>query len=143
MQTSRFQLGLMATLAVGLGFSLSSSDAIGYPAAAVSTGSNPSWDSAGRLTGYSSVVTLVTAPADQDAMVTDIHLGTDYQVQQVKLVLDDGRLVGDYRVRDTAGGDVVRAMVTGIRVPAGRSLILEWSSPYTVRYNVSGYYGQP
>ena len=76
-------------------------------------------------------------------MVTDVHLGTDYQVQQVKLVLDDGRLVGDYRVRDTAGGDVVRAMVNGIRVPAGRSLTLEWSSPYTVRYNVSGYYGQP
>jgi hypothetical protein len=32
MVTSRFQLGLIATLAVGLGFSLSSSEAIGYPA---------------------------------------------------------------------------------------------------------------
>ena len=39
MVTSRFQLGLIATLAVGLGFSLSSSEAIGYPAgAAVSLG---------------------------------------------------------------------------------------------------------
>ena len=42
MQTSRFQLGLIATLAVGLGFSLSSSEAVGYPSgAAVSMGANP------------------------------------------------------------------------------------------------------
>jgi hypothetical protein len=42
MVTSRFQLGLIATLAVGLGFSLSSSEAIGYPAGpVVSLGANP------------------------------------------------------------------------------------------------------
>ena len=34
MQSSRFQLGLIATLATGLGFSVASSDAVGYPAGA-------------------------------------------------------------------------------------------------------------
>jgi hypothetical protein len=42
MQTSHFQLGLIATLAVGLGFSLASSNAVGYPAgSAISFHNNP------------------------------------------------------------------------------------------------------
>ncbi len=42
MVTSRFQLGLIAALAAGLGFSLSSSEAVGYPAgAAVSQDAAP------------------------------------------------------------------------------------------------------
>ena len=54
MQTSRFQLGLIATLAVGLGFSLASSDAVGYPAgAAVSMGTNPLWAKGGTSVEFS------------------------------------------------------------------------------------------
>ena len=41
MHTSHFQLGLIAALAVGLGFSLASTDAVGYPASAVSYGESP------------------------------------------------------------------------------------------------------
>ena len=69
MVTSRFQLGLIATLAVGLGFSLASSDAIGYPAgAAVSLGSNPVISVGGTISSTS--VELFTAPVDQDVVVT-------------------------------------------------------------------------
>ena len=143
MVTSRFQLGLIAALAVGLGFSLSSSEAIGYPAgAAVSLGANPSWNSAGEISG-SGEETLVTAPVGQDVMVTDLNLSTNYGTQQVELVLEDGTLVGKYRVRSGASGDVDRSMTTGIRVSAGETLSVKYSSGYSIFYNVTGYYAQP
>ena len=143
MQTSRFQLGLIATLAVGFGFSLSSSDAVGYPAAGVSMGSNPSWSSAGKTEGYGSEAVLVTAPLDQDAMVTDIYFSTNYSSHEVKLALDDGSVVGRFYVHYGAGGEVDRSLSNGIRVPAGRTLVLQWSSSYTILHNVSGYYAHP
>lgn len=143
MQTSRFQLGLIAALAVGLGFSLSSSEAVGYPAgAAVSYGMNPSWHDAGEISGPGSVV-VITAPVGQDVMVTDINFSTNYATQPVDMVLGDGTVVGKYRVRSGTSGDVSRSMTTGIRVPAGETLSLQWSSSYSIYYNVSGYYTQP
>ncbi len=48
MQTSRFQIGLITAMAAGLGATLTSSDAIGYPAgAAISLGANPVWSTGG------------------------------------------------------------------------------------------------
>ena len=74
MQTSRFQLGFIAALAMSLGFSLSSSDAVGYPAGAVvSKGNNPAWNSAGRVSG-STTRELLSTPPDQEAMVTDLEV---------------------------------------------------------------------
>ena len=73
MQTSRFQLGLIATLAVGLGFSLSSSDAIGYPLGAVSMGANPVWSVGGVLTGAENRI-VIEAPEDQSMVFTDVAL---------------------------------------------------------------------
>jgi len=74
MVTSRFQLGLIATLAVGLGFSLASSDAIGYPAgAAVSLGTNPVVSSAVTINADSSSP-VISAGVDQDLVVTDVIL---------------------------------------------------------------------
>ena len=71
MHTSRFQLSLIATLAVGLGFSLSSSQAVGYPAgAAVSLGANPLWSHGGMSNASSAVI--FTAPADKDMVLTDL-----------------------------------------------------------------------
>ena len=78
MQTSRFQLGLIATLALGLGFSLSSAEAVGYPAgAAVSVGSNPVQSGGSQVAvPYDSAVVsdLVTAPDDHDLVITDLRL---------------------------------------------------------------------
>ena len=74
MQTSRFQLGLMASLALGLGLSLASMDAVGYPSgAAVSLGSNPVWSVGGVLTGDSSA-SIIEAPTDQAVVFTDVAL---------------------------------------------------------------------
>ena len=74
MQTSRFQLGLLATLAVGLGFSLASSSAVGYPAgAAVSMGTNPIWSKGGAV-GTLPGEAVITAPAGSDVIVTDVVL---------------------------------------------------------------------
>ena len=65
MQTSRFQLGLIATLAVGLGFSLSSSEAVGYPSGpSVSLGSNPLWTRAGTVE-VCSTKEVLTVPEDK------------------------------------------------------------------------------
>ena len=78
MVTSRFQLGLIATLAVGLGFSLSSSEAIGYPAgAAVSLGANPVWSSAGRLESGEGSRELVVVAPEKDLVITDVVLTFD------------------------------------------------------------------
>ncbi len=73
MQTSRFQLGLIATLAVGLGFSLASSEAVGYPAGAVSLGSNPVVSSGVTIDANSSTP-VISAGGGQDLVVTDLVL---------------------------------------------------------------------
>ena len=79
MQTSRFQLGLIATLAVGLGFSLASSVAVRYPAgSAVSMGINPLWTYGGQINTGGGYTTVFTAPDSQDMVLTDISLSTDY-----------------------------------------------------------------
>ena len=143
MQTSRFQLGLIATLAIGLGFSLSSSDAVGYPAgAAVSTGSNPAWSIGGELEVPDTVL-IVAAPSEYDAMITDIYLSTNYSTQRASLVFSDGTVAAKFRVRNEPGGDVVHNMATGIRVPAGETLSLQWANSHKIIYTVSGYYAQP
>ena len=135
------QLGLVAALAVGLGFSLSSSPAIGYPAgAAVSMGSNPLWSTGGELS-YDEVVTLVTAPAEHDAVITDIALYCNGSAHSW-LRLSDGTVVGRYRVTD-GSGNVNRSLQSGISVPAGLSVELHHTSGSTTFYNVSGYYAQP
>ena len=74
MADARFQTTLIAALALGLGFTLSSSNAIGYPAgAAVSLGSNPVASFAGEIDGTAST-SLVSVPLGSDFIVTDISL---------------------------------------------------------------------
>ncbi len=149
MQTSRFQLGLIATLAVGLGFSLASSDAVGYPAgAAVSMGSNPVWNHAGEIAN-NSTVTLATAPADQDLMLTDLFIQTQGSLY-VSLLLDDDSMVGRYyawgAVHNDGGGNspINQQFTSPIRVPAGQSLrLVNCNCGSTAFYNTHGYYAQP
>ena len=141
MQTSRFQLGLMAALAVSLGFSLASSDAVGYPSGpVVSTGTNPAWNAAGRINGATSRV-LVTAPPDQDAMVTDLVLSTNYGSNIVDLELSDGTVVAKYYLRDNLPMNI--NLNTGIHVPEGQSLSVKWTSSNYLYFSVQGYYAQP
>ena len=74
MDTSRLQLGLIVVLAVGLSHTLSSSRAAGYPGgAAISYAANPVWSAGGAISGDGSAV-LITAPADQSVVVSDVIL---------------------------------------------------------------------
>ena len=141
MQTSRFQLGLIATLAVGLGFSLSSSEAIGYPASAVSLSTNPVWS----VGGTPSTTETLTAPADQDMIITDVHMSnTAGHWLYLEMVLS-GVSVAAF-ASESSNQRPATSFRSGIRVPAGETLTMNFSGYYglgTVRHTISGYYAQP
>ena len=170
MHTSRFQLGLLATMALGLGFSLASSQAIGYPAAAVSHGENPVQSFGGTISADTSS-TLLTVPTDQDFVVTDVSLlakstDSDCMDKIDVLVLAADTTVAAYNVstsyereyfgNHTQADSVQESMVSGLRIPGGDALSLRATSyssftyggcassrTPTVVYTVSGYYAQP
>jgi hypothetical protein len=170
MQTSRFQLGLIATLAMGLGFTLSSPPASGYPAgAAVSYGANPLVSAGGSIVNGGSEV-VVTAPSDQALVLTDLLL-TSYsdmpckRVHRTVMESSSGAVMGEFETSsayaikyydyDSSAGQMVsHRFSSGLSVPAGESVTLtvtqtgsyggcDSSSSYGVRYSVSGYYTQP
>ena len=145
MQTSRFQLGLIATLAVGLGFSLSSSEAVGYPTGpAVSMGSNPVWSKGGS---FGSSVTVTAT--DGDLIITDCTFtSTQGGWWRADFQLDDGTRLASFRsehLHDRNG--FLQHFESGLRVPQGSTLTLDWDAAYGAseyyRYTLSGYYAQP
>ncbi len=176
MQTSRFQLGLIATLAAGLGFTVSSSPAIGYPAGAtVSLGVNPVVSQGGSMNipyASSTSAELITAPSDQDLIITDLVLDGAANSQscveqwRVDLTLPGSTLASisvspkfrhyvghSYTADNNFDGAQHLQLRSGIRIPAGATAQLE-ASPYhysgcgTSRtaeliWTVSGYYAQP
>jgi hypothetical protein len=159
MVTSRFQLGLIATLAVGLGFSLSSSEAVGYPEAAVSLGANPVWSVGGTL--GEDIVTVLTAPSDQAAIMTDValtatgHAGSYPCTTTVTLLDDDATISAAYQLasytRSSSGSwaptSVVQSLSSGIAVAPGDTLRISvastCTSSFAAAYTLSGYYAQP
>ena len=151
MQTSRFHLGLIATLAVGLGFSLASSQAIGYPAGpAVSTGTNPLWAVGGNH--YPGTpVDIITAPSDQDIVVTDVLMTFECTgcTPTVILRANDTTISRTVFRHYRDGGNYATISVpirhtfsSGMPVPAGQTLTMEVSAN-SVDYTLSGYYAQP
>jgi len=139
MQTSRFQLGLIATLAMGMGVSLSSAEAEGYPSVgAVSLGANPLWARGGQLDD-GSVHLVITAPADQDIVVTDFSLHATGSSVSVRMFLDDGTDLAYVFANSTYDS----ALVSGIPVPAGRTLQLQRQYGGQLYHNFSGYYANP
>jgi hypothetical protein len=170
MADARFQTTLIAALALGLGFSLSSSDAVGYPAgAAVSLGSNPVASFAGEIDGTGST-SLVSVPLSSDFIVTDISLNAKsldsdcMDMIETKLSTDTADLaVYDMSTRYCYSSNcysdglmVNQALESGLLVPAGSTLTLH-SNLYnsftyggcssgretTVKYTIAGYYAQP
>ncbi len=148
MQTSRFQLGLMAAMAMSLGSTFSSTDAVGYPAgAAVSLGENPVWTHGGQLYG-GGAITIFEATAGRGEMIlTDLSISTDYDYDvSISLKLDDGTVLGTWvingmRAGSHPGSAVNMAMTSGIRIPEGRTVMLD-PSGVTVGYSFSGYYAR-
>ena len=160
MQTSRFQLGLVATLAVGLGFSLASSDAVGYPAAAgVSLGSNPILSFGGTINSGSS--DLFTAEDDQLLVITDLLLSMNSTSCSSHVMLRSSsgatlaaaKLLSYYeRVdRGSYGQAVTQSTPTifkhsfgsGVPIRAGETLAITEDGGCSVAYTLSGYYAQP
>jgi hypothetical protein len=170
MQTSRFQLGLIAALALGLGYTLSSSPAIGYPAAAsVSFGNNPVRSYGGTLSD-GETVTLDTLPSDQDFVVTDISLsakstGHDCLDRVAVTVSSSDTTVASYLVATayargsyashTRSDPLATSMSSGLRISAGETLrigaAVAISYTYSgcasdrdlrIHYTVAGYYAQ-
>ena len=147
MVTSRFQLGLIATLAVGLGFSLTSSEAIGYPAgAAVSLGTNPVWSAGGEFSS-TAYTEFITAPSDREVVITDFLLSVEHgQSELLFLRLASGEVVGKLLISGAShngGGPVSHTMTSGVRVPAGEELQIKTHWGNTIHYTLSGYYAQP
>jgi hypothetical protein len=163
MQTSHFQLGLIATLAVCLGFSLSLTDAVGYPAgAAVSMGSNPVV-SFGGTRNSSGTDAIGPAPTDQDLVITDISLSGNSSHSThhacrwtVSLESETGATLGvfktwsqvNYSSYSIGNENIFVPLQSGMHVPAGESLglVVEQDSGGTtcsIAYTLSGYYAQP
>jgi len=151
MQTSRFQLGLIATLAIGLGYALSSAEAVGYPAgAAVSMGSNPLWSYGGSISGGESVE-LEVAAGDQSMIVTDILLSASCNGCNVNAqVYSDAKQIGEARIYAYATGgnysssprSIGHSFSSGLVVRPGETLRLHAATD-GFAYAISGYYAQP
>lgn len=150
MDPSRFHLlctiALAVLLGVALGKGVAIDDAVAYPAGPViSYGSNPVISVGGTLSPGESV-NLLEAPADQDVIITDLHLSslggeTSFSVDvwtgwlQFTFSRTDGTVLGVVGVaRSGRGGNdnghqtfpssEAVAMSSGIRIPAGQTLTL-------------------
>lgn len=171
MSGSQFQVALISCLSLGLGYSLSSSMAQGYPSGpAVSYGGNPLVSIGG--TAYSGETkVLLTAPIDQDLVVTDVVLSSTSVMQCMRshkseFLLSSGEVLGQFETSsavarryydyDSAAASAVQHRFgSGLRIPAGAALSFavvqtgvqgdtcSSTGSYGVRYAVSGYYAKP
>jgi hypothetical protein len=139
---------IFITVAFTLAWAATTTPATGHPmGAVVSTGSNPIVNAAGRLTdpGF---VSIVTAPADQDVVITDLVFSADHSgagEPELRLA-STGTVVGRYFIFGGSyhgGGPAHFALQTGIKIPAGDSLELNIHTTNDVNYAISGYYAQP
>jgi hypothetical protein len=155
MVTSRFQLGLIATLAVGLGFSLSSSEAIGYPAgAAVSLGTNPISSRGGDAT--TTPVLLFEAGAGGPFIIADVVLtqqacNPSTSNTSVTIETAEGDVLAKYNLASdtdndggnddagSAGAVVAHAYTTGVAVASGTAAYITTSGSCNVFFSISGY----
>lgn len=139
MATNRLQIGLIATLALGLGFSLASSPAIGYPAgAAVSMGTNPRWSATKSITSSSSA-TVLTVPAGQVAIVTGL---SSNGWSRLSVHQDDTQVLsGDSFTSST--NNLFQVGNGNLRIESGTTLTVQHSHPYdTYSVYIEGYYAQ-
>ena len=162
MQTSRFQLCLLVGLAVGLGMALRSGPAIGYPAgAAVSLGTNPVWSTGGSVVPDGSASSVITAPADQDLIVTDVVLtGHGYDSQRncnfrVGLDTDAAVRLASFQIdtcdasdnsHNQTAGSIQHAFSRGIPLEPGESLNIVWTYVNIgcdLDWTISGYQAEP
>ena len=155
MVTSRFQLGLIATLAVGLGFSLSSSEAVGYPAgAAVSLGANPVVSDTGELTTTATAVFSV--PDGQQLILTDVIVSarrvpssgcSSSHSKEMLIETSSGDQLAVFGLQGVKSDRQVFGYRSGIVVAPGETVLVRHSEDCAgglfLNYSISGYYAQP
>jgi len=155
MHSSHFQIGLIAILAGCVGFALASSKAIGYPAgASVSVGTNPVLAVGGIVS--SGTNELITAPADQDVVVTDVWMTMANRscTADVEFTTSGGATVATvklysyfyeatYEATNSHPASVQHSFGSGLPLPAGQTLQITESGGCSVAYTISGYYAQP
>lgn len=155
-----FGLG-MACLALAPAPSLGHS-----PGLSVSLGSNPIRSTAGiiDLAVAPTAVGVISAPEDQDLVLTDVTLGLSTENNDarisgfVTMEGSDGIDYGAYvlqlgRIYDGGTSGASRQYVgsTGVRIPAGITVSLRWTNAYTshglsthsIAYTLSGYLAKP
>lgn len=136
-----------------------------YPAGpVVSTGTNPIASYGGEVLGASSL-TLLTAPADQDFVITDVNLTPRFDsvycraVVGVQFTLSPGDTIAQYQLGWDIGynsntnqnpSQIDSHMVSGWRVPAGSALQMTVVNRYIlgcgtwgVNYTLAGYHSEP
>jgi hypothetical protein len=164
MKIHQFQTVLIVAMSIGLGVSLTSKDAIGYPsAAAISSGVNPVVSTGGSIS-VDTTTALLEAPSDQDVIVTDYAFDPDIADQtcvsiiRLKFQLAGSGVVLGQRSMTThfwgtsrwEQSSIDTSLESGLRIPAGETLNLVAESRYVdgcsargVAFSVSGYLAQP
>ena len=138
MVTSRFQLGLIASLAVGLGFSLAASEAIGYPAGpVVSLGTNPVWSDGGQVAG-SGTKEVLTIPVGQTFIVTTLS-----DQRNSMNILENTTVVMPYQSKAAYENNLFSRGRAHLQIDGGTTLKLQNVSGYSNSYYIEGYYAQP
>jgi hypothetical protein len=143
MQTSRFQLGVFCALSLTLGVTLVSGDAVGYPAgAAISSAVNPVVSIGGTAYSSEAAKPLLTAPADQALVVTDIVLSSTSGIEckrnhKSELSTSSGAIVGQFETTTgivatwgsswgmtSDGRHISHTFESGLRIDPGETLFL-------------------
>ena len=166
MSNNHFHLSLTVLLSLGLGYSLASSTATGYPAgSAISLGSNPVRSFGGKIDFQTEPSMLksniVSAPATHDLVVTDVLMGLTqigagcFSNGHLRLYDDDGVTYAEIPIYTTnireAPSSTTRFQAgAGIRIPANTSLHAQWTFAtqdcldyyYDLHYTIGGYLAQ-
>ena len=149
---------------MGLGYSLSSSTATGYPASSVSLVSNPVRSFAGNmdLASTMSKSSVLTAPDSDDLFLTDILVGltsTGYdcdanghlELSDARTGITNAAIPVYMSYMHNANTDPTTILATsGIRIPANSAVHAQWtfsvqgfsSGNCDFRYTMSGYLAQ-
>ena len=87
---------------------------------------------------------MITAPEDQDMVITDLILSPGYNsLGLATLTASSGTVLGEFYIQsyNSIERHVRHGFASGIRIPRGESATLTAAS--TTHYSISGYYAQP
>ena len=105
-------------------------------------GNNPVVSKGGYASNNTGDVTIFSAPSDQDIMITDYEITTNYSYGcSPSLRLASGGVLAYWSI--SAARHIEASKRSGLRVPAGDSVILTANCSSSVYYTISGHYARP